>query len=227
MAWSVLWRGWLGWRGLDDGVSWGSFWFLRIFLGFVALLCFSSVWTISRIACVHLLGRLLCHWTSGELGRHIHPWQRFLRRSCVASPRRYPVRRERLQTWCVVCFCVAALLLMLLSELFHWWLKLTSCRKFDGRHVKFARERGVVCCRMVSILIISASKARISFKPVCIGITSIAYRLSIYEDKKNLLLRQDSLADVVCCYGIHACSIVRVVKKPQISREEGSTPKDT
>ena len=88
----------------------------------------------------------------------------------------------RHDVWFVLCCCVvdaAFRVVPLVAEVD------VLCRKFDGRHVKFARKRGVVCCKMMSILIICASKACICFKPVCIGMISIAYRLAIYEDKKN------------------------------------------
>jgi hypothetical protein len=57
---------------------------------------------------------------------------------------------------------LCCVLLVMFLELFNWWLKSTStCRKFDGRHVKFARERVVVCCRMVFIV---ETSARVFFR---------------------------------------------------------------
>jgi hypothetical protein len=103
----------------------------------------------------------------------------------------------------------------MLPELFNQWLKPT-CRKFDGRHVKFARERVVARCRMVSVLITFDRKISKQY------VIRETYRLNMARFMKTcvaLICRKDTCMVNVVLY----CNVHVYVLSSEFSKSFNST----
>lgn len=124
---------------------------LSIFSGCMALLCFSSVWTISRIACIQ------CQLVCSAIGRPVSSVATYILDSGFLVNLALQILENALSeesvgrhdVCYVLCCCVvdaAFRVVRLVAE-----VNVLQKVRWSSRHVKFARERGVVSMSMLMI----------------------------------------------------------------------------